>query len=72
MRNPFRSEAEAFRFLLVTVAAFAAIAVASLLGGAWFGVPVWAVLTAAAATFYLVGTSRTRDTDSPAPRGRRR
>lgn len=53
MRNPFRSEAEAFRFLLVTVAAFAAIAAASLLGGAWVGVPVWAVLTAVAATFYF-------------------
>jgi GABA permease len=53
MRNPFRSEAEAFRFLLVTVAAFAAIAAASLLGGAWVGVPVWAALTAAAATFYF-------------------
>ena len=54
MRNPFRSEAEAFRFLLVTVGAFAVIAVASLLGGAWVGVPVWAVLTAAAAAFFLV------------------
>ncbi len=52
-RNPFRSEAEAFHFLLMTVGAFAAIAAASLLGGAWVGVPVWAVLTAAAATFYL-------------------
>lgn len=54
MHNPFRSEAAAFRFLLLTVGAFAAIAVASLLGGAWAGVPVWAVVTAAAATFYLV------------------
>ena len=54
MRNPFRSEVEAFRFLLVTVAAFAAITAASLLGGAWVGVPVWAGLTAAATTFYLV------------------
>jgi GABA permease len=54
VRNPFRSEAEAFRFVLMTVGAFAAIAVASLLGGAWVGVPVWAVLTAVAATFYLV------------------
>lgn len=53
MRTPFRSEAEAFAFLLVTVAAFAAIAVASLLGGAWAGVPVWASLTGAAAFFYL-------------------
>ena len=53
MRNPFRSEVEAFHFLLLTVAAFAAIALASLLGGAWAGVPVWGVVTAAAAFFYL-------------------
>ena len=54
MRNPFRSEAEAFRLVLVTVAAFAAIAAASILGGAWVGVPVWAGLTAAATGFYLL------------------
>ncbi len=53
MRNPFRSEVEAFHFLLLTVAAFAAIAVASLLGGVWAGVPTWAVVTGAAAFFYL-------------------
>ena len=53
-RHPFRSEAAAFRFVLLTVGAFAAIAVASLLGGAWIGVPVWAALTVAAAVFYLV------------------
>jgi len=40
MRNPFRTEAEAYRFLLVTIAGFAAIAGASILGGAWAGVPV--------------------------------
>lgn len=52
MRNPFRSEAEAFRFVLVAAAAFAAIALASLLGGARVGVPVWIALTAAAAVYY--------------------
>lgn len=52
-RNPFRSEAEAFRLVLMTVVAFAAIAVASVLGGAWVGVPVWAMLTVAAAAFFL-------------------
>jgi len=61
MRNPFRSETEAFRFLLVTVGAFAAITVASLLGGAWVGVPVWAVLTAAAATLYAVQRRAARE-----------
>jgi hypothetical protein len=53
MRSPFQSEGEAFRFLLLTLAAFAAVAMASLLGGAWAGVPVWAVATVAAAVVYL-------------------
>lgn len=53
MRNPLRSEVEAYHFLLLTVAAFAAIAVASLLGGPWAGLPVWGVVTVAAAFFYL-------------------
>jgi hypothetical protein len=53
MRSPFQSEGEAFQFLLATVCAFAAVAVASLLGGAWAGVPVWAVATVAAALVYF-------------------
>lgn len=53
MRNPVRSEGEAYRFLLLTVVAFAAIAVASLLGGVVAGAATWAVATAAAAFFYL-------------------
>jgi hypothetical protein len=53
MRSPFQSEVEAFQFLLLTLAAFAAVAVASLLGGAWAGVPVWAVVTVTAALIYL-------------------
>ncbi len=61
MRNPFRSEAEAFRLVVVTVGAFAAIAVAAALGGAWLGLLVWAVLTAAAVTFYLVRRRGTRE-----------
>ena len=67
MRNPFRTEAEAFRFLLVTVGAFAAIAIASLAGGAWVGVPVWAVLTVAAATFYLVQRRAAREIRTAPP-----
>jgi hypothetical protein len=53
VRSPFRSEVEAYHFLLLTVAAFAAIALASLLGGAWAGVPTWAGVTAATAFLYL-------------------
>ena len=37
MRNPFRSEAEAYRFLIGTVVYFAAIAIATALGGRWWG-----------------------------------
>src|SRR4030065_59762 len=40
MRSPFHSETEAFRFLLLTVVAFAVIALASLVGGPWVGGPV--------------------------------
>jgi hypothetical protein len=40
VRNPFRSEAQAYRFLLATIVAFAAIVVASLVGGTWYGVGV--------------------------------
>jgi len=36
VRNPIRSEAEAFRFLIWTIACFAAIAVAAALLG-WIG-----------------------------------
>lgn len=52
MRSPIRSEAEAFQLVFLTVAAFAAVAVASLLGGPWAGVPVWAVATVAVALRY--------------------
>jgi hypothetical protein len=51
--NPFRSEAEAYRFLLLTIGYFAAIVLASLLGGPWAGVPVFAVLTVAALWWFL-------------------
>lgn len=46
LRNPFRSEADAFRLLLIVGAAIAAIAVAAVVGGAWLGVPVAVVLVA--------------------------
>jgi hypothetical protein len=43
--NPFRSEAEAYRFLLVTIGYFAAIVLATLVGGRWLGLAVFVVLT---------------------------
>ena len=53
MQNPFSSEARAYRFLLATIVAFAAIIVAALVGGTWWGVGV-AVLAAAVALWWLL------------------
>src|SRR5919204_3410463 len=43
--NPLRSEADAYRFLILVVGYFAAIAVASIAGGKWAGLGVFIVLT---------------------------
>ena len=51
-RNPFRSEAEAYRFLLLTVGYFALI-VAGAAVTTWLGVVVFVVLTAAAVWFWM-------------------
>ncbi len=58
MINPLRSEAEAYRFLLLTVGYFAAIAIATLTLGTWAGVVVFLALTLAGAV-YVVRASRT-------------
>ena len=51
-RNPFRSEAEAYRFLLLTVGYFALIVAAAAIA-TWLGVVVFVVLTAAAVWLWL-------------------
>jgi len=51
-RNPFRSESEAYRFLLLTVGYFALIVVGASIA-TWLGVVVFVVLTAAAAFFWV-------------------
>jgi nucleotide-binding universal stress UspA family protein len=43
--NPFRSEAEAYRFLLITIGYFAAIVIATLVGGRWVGFAVFVALS---------------------------
>jgi len=53
MRNPLRSEAEAYRFLWLTIVYFAAIVLASLVGGRWWGVGVFVGLTAVGAWLLL-------------------
>lgn len=52
MESPFRSEAAAFRFLLVTIAAFALIVAASWVHP-WLGFAVFLALSAAAVWVYL-------------------
>ncbi len=64
--NPLRSEAEAFQFLIAAIAYFAAIVVASVLGGAWAGVAVFAVLTVGGVAWFLV---RNRHVDRRDPVG---
>jgi len=61
-RNPFRSEAEAYRFLLLTVGYFALIVAASAIE-TWLGVVVFVALTAAAVWLWM----RSR-TDEPVQR----
>ena len=53
MVNPFRSEEEAYRFLLVTVGYFAAIAIAALAVDKWAGLAVFAVLTLAGLVYVV-------------------
>jgi hypothetical protein len=52
-RNPFRSEAEAFKLVLLTLAAFAAIAVASAFVGWQAGVAVTVVVIVLGLWYYL-------------------
>jgi nucleotide-binding universal stress UspA family protein len=61
MINPFRSEAEAYRFLLVSVGYFAAIAIAALAIDKWAGLAVFGALTLAG----LVYVARGRRSEAP-------
>ena len=61
MINPFRSEAEAFRFLIGAIVYFAAIAISSAAGGWRAGLPVFIVLSAGV----LVWWARTRRAERP-------
>ena len=60
MRNPLRSEAEAYRFVLVAVVYFGAIILAATLGGLWAGIAVFVVVTAAAGWWVLFTGRRER------------
>ena len=46
MKNPLRSEAEAFQFLIGAIVYFAAIAIAGGVGGRWWGIGVFVLASA--------------------------
>lgn len=62
MRNPLRSEAEAFRFLLLALGYFALIVIAAAIE-TWLGVVVFVALSAVALWFWL----RSRTVEPPLP-----
>jgi hypothetical protein len=53
MRNPLRTEAEAYRLLIVTIAVAAAIVIASFAGGVWAGTAVAVVLILGVTWWYV-------------------
>ena len=53
MRNPIRSEADAFRFVLLTIGYFALIVIGSVIN-VWLGVVVFIVLTAGVLWWFVV------------------
>jgi len=67
VQNPFRSEAEAYRFLLLTVGYFAAIVVAAAIA-TWLGVVVFLGLTAGAVWRWWRSRQVEAPTRAPVPR----
>jgi hypothetical protein len=60
VKNPFRSEAEAYRFVLGTVVYFAAIVIATAVGGRWWGLGVFVALSAGVLLWLLRREARER------------
>jgi hypothetical protein len=69
VRNPFRSEAEAYRFVLGTVVYFGAIVIATAVGGRWWGLGVFVVVSAVVLAWFFRREVRERPQAS-APRHR--
>lgn len=61
MINPLRSEAEAFRFLMASIAYFGVIVIASVAGGKWVGLGVFIALSAVVVGWW----TRTRRYERP-------
>ena len=57
MRNPIRSEADAFRLVLLTIGYFALIVIGWVING-WLGLAVFVVLSAAGLWWVLVRRGR--------------
>ena len=68
MRNPIRSEADAFRFVLLTIGYFALIVIASVIN-VWVGVAVFVVLTVGVVWWFLMrrGEAQVPVKQAPAP-----
>jgi hypothetical protein len=58
VQNPFKSEAAAYRFVLVLVAYFAAIVIAKAVGGTWTALVVFVLLTGAGLWWILFSGRR--------------
>jgi hypothetical protein len=71
VRNPIRSESEAFGFVLVCVGLFALVALAGLLFGGWIALVVFLVLAVGLAV-YIKGPPREQDRPAVARRGQDR
>jgi hypothetical protein len=68
MQNPFRSEADAYRFVMVTVAYFAVIVIAVSVGGVWAGVVAFVLATVAVAGWILFSGKAERGPQVAPPR----
>jgi cbb3-type cytochrome oxidase subunit 3 len=69
MRNPFRSEAEAYRFVLGTAVYFGGIVIATAFGGRWWGIGVFVALSLGALAWFFRREARERPA-AAAPRYR--
>jgi GABA permease len=68
MRNPIRSEADAFRFVLLTIGYFVLIVIGSLIN-VWLGLAVFVVLTVGVLWWFLIrrGQAEAPVRQAPAP-----
>src|SRR5262245_22642056 len=69
MKNPFRSEADAFRLVIGAVLYFGAIAIAAVAGGRWWALGVFVVLSVAVAVWILRREAREQRTVEARRRG---